>query len=111
MLTANRNRNFSRTENGAYGITRDRPAFGSHQSVADSDKIHEHKSLIQRMDHLAISNNKDQLLSPSSFTSMVLFDHYFCISYLLGSYFMLVRMTLIAAWLWIKPGKYHGYWW
>lgn len=70
MLTANRNRNFSRTENGAYGIARDRPAFGSHQSVADSDKTHEHKSLIQRMDHLAISNNKDRLLSPSSFTSM-----------------------------------------
>lgn len=77
MLTANRNRNFSRAENGAYGIARDRPAFGSHQSVADSDKTHEHKSLIQRMDHLAISNNKDRLLSPSSFTSMVLFDHYY----------------------------------
>ncbi|KAH6789927.1 hypothetical protein C2S51_004933 [Perilla frutescens var. frutescens] len=70
ILTGNRNRNSSRTENGAYGVVRDHPAFGSHQSLADSDKAHEHKSLTQSMDHLAISINKDRLLSPSSLTSM-----------------------------------------
>ncbi|KAG6406749.1 hypothetical protein SASPL_134358 [Salvia splendens] len=72
MLNGNRNRNYSRTDNDAYGIVRNRPAYGSHQSLADSDKTNEHKSLTQSMDHLAISNNNDRLLTPSSFTSMAL---------------------------------------
>lgn len=75
MLNGNRNRNYSRTDNDAYGIVRNRPAFGSHQSLADSDKTNEHKSLTQSMDDLAISSNNDRLLTPSSFTSMVWFDH------------------------------------
>ncbi|KAL1534386.1 KH domain-containing protein HEN4-like [Salvia divinorum] len=72
MLNGNRNRNYSRTENDAYVIVRNRPAYGSHQSLADSDKTNEHKSLTQSLDHLAISSNNDRLLTPSSFTSVTL---------------------------------------
>lgn len=84
MLTGNGNRNSSRTENGAYGRVRDRPPFGSHLSVGNSDNLNEHKSLAQSMDHLAISSNKDRLPSPSLLTSMVRFDRqcflFFCAS-------------------------------
>lgn len=82
ILTGNGNRNSLRTENGAYGRSTNPPPFGSHLSVGNSDNLNDHKSLIQSVDHLAISSNKDRLPSSSVFTPGVRFNnHCFLSSY------------------------------
>ncbi|XP_011087955.1 KH domain-containing protein HEN4 isoform X1 [Sesamum indicum] len=68
MSTGSGNRNFSRTENSAFGRVRDPPPFGSQFSVGGSDNLNDLKSLSESMDHLGISNNIDQPSSPSSLT-------------------------------------------
>ncbi|KAL8541782.1 hypothetical protein ACS0TY_002875 [Phlomoides rotata] len=65
ILTGNGNRNSSRTENGSYGRSINHPPL----SVGNSENHDDHKSLIQSVDHLAISSNNDRLPSPSVFTS------------------------------------------
>lgn len=83
LLTAIRNHNSSRTENGAYGIVKSRPAFGSHQSLADSDTTNVHSSLTQSMDHLSISSTNDRYVPPNSSTSMVWFGRQYFIFFCL----------------------------
>ncbi|KAL0384399.1 UNVERIFIED_CONTAM: KH domain-containing protein HEN4 [Sesamum radiatum] len=68
MSTGSGNRNFSRTENIAFGRVRDPPPFGSQFSVGGSDNLSDLKSLRQSMDHLGISKNIDRPSSPSSLT-------------------------------------------
>ncbi|KAK6156758.1 hypothetical protein DH2020_011006 [Rehmannia glutinosa] len=68
--TGRGNFNSLRTEDSAYGRVRDPPPFRSHLSLGITDNPNEHKSLIQSMDQLGISNDKDGQPSPSLLTSL-----------------------------------------
>ncbi|KAK6135655.1 hypothetical protein DH2020_030592 [Rehmannia glutinosa] len=68
--TGRGNFNSLRTEDSAYGRVRDPPPFRSHLSLGITDNPNEHKSLIQSMDQLGISNDKDRQPSPSLLTSL-----------------------------------------
>ncbi|KAL0365223.1 UNVERIFIED_CONTAM: KH domain-containing protein HEN4 [Sesamum angustifolium] len=65
MSTGGGNRNFSRTENSAFG-SKGSTSIWITVSVGGSDNLNDLKSLRQSMDHLGISNNIDQPSSPSS---------------------------------------------